>query len=181
MSDSLAIMILGAPWLALLCYYDARYRRLPNVLTLGGALVALAARFGYGYAPFLVEGASGGIVCGLFLLLPFLLGAAGGGDVKMIFAVGCMVGLSRVFDTLVFMSVCGFFLALFMLAFGAVDARRLKHYLRCVFDWRYDRAEGKKNLPPSDSEKSRVPFGIAIAMGMCCALIFEAFGERGAL
>ena len=61
-------------WLAVLAYQDCRYRRLPNWLTLGGALFALAWRFGDGGVHALMAGVWGGLVCGLFLLLPTPLG-----------------------------------------------------------------------------------------------------------
>ena len=63
-------------------------------------------------------------------------------------------------------SFAGLILALGMLAFKAVNPARLKHYARCLLDFRYDREKGKKSLPPPDSEACRVPFGVAIAAGL---------------
>ena len=166
------------PWLAILCYQDCRWRRLPNVLTLGAALVALTARYGLGGWALGNAGLLGGIVCGLFLLLPFVLHAAGGGDVKMLFAVGCAVGLGRTAETILFTSLAGLVLMVVMLFAGLTDSRRLKHLFRSVFDWRYDRKAGKAALPPKSNEKCRVPFGVAIAVGAWTTLVFEVFVTR---
>ena len=167
------------PWLVILCYQDCRWRRLPNVLTFGGALLALAARYGYGGIALGNAGLFGGIVCSLFLLLPFILHSAGGGDVKMLFAVGCAIGLDRAAVAILFISLAGLGLMLVMLFSGLADGRRLKHYLRCVFDWRYDRKAGREKLPPKSSEKCRVPFGVAIAVGTWLSLAFEIFVVSG--
>lgn len=164
--------ILLSAWLAVLVYHDCRHRRLPNALTLGGALVVLAWRFGCGMASFM-DGVWGGVVCGLFLLLPFILHAAGGGDVKMLFAVGCVMGIGRTAETILFTSLAGLLLMLVMLIWCNADSRRLRHFFRSAFDWRYNRADGAKSLPPKSDEKCRVPFGVAIAAGTWLALLYS--------
>ena len=152
-------------WLLALCASDLRQRRLPNVLTLGGTAVALAWRLGMGGLSALWSGVAGGFLCALLLIIPFLVHAAGGGDVKMLFAVGSAMGRSHVVGTLFYVSLAGLALAALFALFGRVDRSRLVHYARCVFDWRYDRAAGRAALPPKTSERARVPFGLAIAAG----------------
>jgi Flp pilus assembly protein protease CpaA len=157
-----------------LCANDLRRRRLPNVLTLGGAAAALAALWGAGGVAVMVDGLLAGLLCALFLLIPFFLRAAGGGDVKMLFACGIIAGMSHAMALLLFMSFAGFMLAVVMAAAGRVDLARLKHAGRCLFDWRYDRRAGRAALPPRESERGRVPFGLAIAAGLVVALGWEA-------
>lgn len=136
---------------------------------------ALIWRLVYGGVPFFMDGVIGGLLCGTFLLLPFLMRGAGGGDVKMIAAVGAVLGVYRIALMLFITSLAGFVLALFMLICRKADPARLKHYFLCLFWWKYDRAAGKAALPEKDSEKARVPFGVAIAVGTWLALIFEIF------
>lgn len=157
-------------WLAALCWSDFRRRILPNYLTLGGALAFLAWRFGAGNLAAVGDGILGGIVCGLFLILPFILHSAGGGDVKMLFACGCALGLKAAPGVILFTSLAGLALMLAMLLAGLADPSRLKHCARCLFDFRYDRAAGRAALPPKSSERCRVPFGIAIAAGVWCEI-----------
>lgn len=167
---------LGA-WLLVLCIQDWRTRRLSNWLTLGGAAAALAWRAGAGL-PALRDGVLGGLLCAALLFLPFLLHAAGGGDVKMLFAVGCFFGKARAMELLLCISLAGLLLAPALVIAGKASGGRLKHWLRCAFDWRYDRAAGRAALPPADDERYRIPFGIAIAAGTWAAMLF--FPQGGA-
>ena len=162
------------PWLIALCVSDVRYRRLPNVLTLGGLLVAMAMALGLGGVPGLTDAllAAG---CGfLFLIIPFLLRAAGAGDVKMLAAAAAFVGVHAIPFFLLATSFAGLLVAIVMIFLRQVSAARLKHAFRTLFDWRYDRKAGKAALPPKDDERARVPFGCAIALGVWATLVMEA-------
>ncbi|MBQ6470835.1 MAG: prepilin peptidase [Victivallales bacterium] len=170
----LFMAITATPWLGVLCWYDCKYRRLPNVLTLGMLAAALVWRFGYGRMPLFMDGLLGGLAAGLFLLIPFLLRGAGGGDVKMLCAAGCICGLRRIPMLLFCTSAAGFVLAAAMLLVGKVDGSRLKHWVRCVFDWRYDRQAGREALPAKTDERVRLPFGVAIALGLWITLAWES-------
>lgn len=180
MPESIVILAASLPWLVMLCYYDWRYRRLPNALTLGMAAIALTCRFGYGGLPMGLQGLLGGVICGLFLLIPFALKGAGGGDVKMLFAVGCLCGIIRTPGVLLSISCAGVILAIVMLLAGKVDGSRLKHACRSIFDPTYDRAAGRENLPPRSDERVRLPFGIAIALGTTFSLILDTILIAGA-
>lgn len=164
-----AILLAGV-WALILSIHDLRYRVLPNYLTLGGVVVALAIRGYTGGWPGLTDGAAAGAVAGVFLLLPFLMRGAGGGDVKMLFAAGAMVGWSRVLFLLWYMSLAGLALAFVMLALKPVAGQRLLHFARCAVDWRYDRKAGAAALPPRENANVRVPFAIAISVGLMLAL-----------
>lgn len=178
MKIPLLMAIVITPWLAVLCWYDVKLRRLPNVLTVGLALGALVWRLGYGGLPMLIDGAVAGFAAALFLFIPFLLRGAGGGDVKMLMAAGCYCGLARVPMMLFYMSLAGCIMAVVMLIAGRVDSRRIKHWARCVFDWRYDRKAGAAALPPKSDERGRLPFGVAIACGIWITFIVELILRR---
>ena len=160
-------------WAAGLSAYDVRHRVLPNWLTLGGAGLGLLVRGWAGGWNGFTDGLAAGAVAGVFLLVPFLMRGAGGGDVKMLFAAGTMAGWSRVIYLLWFMSLAGLVLALAMLVFGQADGARLKHYARCLLDWRYDRKAGTASLPSRESRHGRVPFGVAIGAGLVLALLMK--------
>ncbi len=179
MFSPMTILWVVTPWLAVLCYWDCRYRRLPNPLTFGAMAVALVWRLGMGGTGAFLDGVSGGVLCGLFLLLPFLLKGAGGGDLKMMCAAGCLLGTARTALMLLATSLSGCVLACVMLLAGWADGKRLKHYFRCLFDWRYDRKAGREQLPPPSDERNRLPFGVAIALGVWITLIFEIYGKGG--
>ena len=169
--------VLLTPWLVALCVSDVRHRRLPNVLTLGGLAVALAWRTGWGGIDGLWDGLATAGVCVFFLLPPFLVRAAGAGDVKMLAACGAFLGWSRLFLFLVSVSFAGFAVALVMVLMRRASVARLRHWFRCVFDWRSDRAAGRSAMPVRDDESVRIPFGLAIAIGAWGTLLMEV-GSR---
>src|SRR5262245_8754207 len=78
--------------IVLSCAWDLRARRLPNVLTFGSALAALAVHSLDGGLP--AAGLSvAGCLTGILLFLPwFLAGGMGGGDVKLLGAFGAWLG-----------------------------------------------------------------------------------------
>ena len=165
--------VLLVPWLAALCVADWKTRRLPNSLTLGGLAAGLVLDFGRGGAAGLFDGLEAAAVSALFLLLPFLVRAAGAGDLKMLAACGTFVGMRQVLPFLLFVSFAGFIVALAMIVARRTGAARLRHAFRTLFDWRYDRKAGRAALPPKEDEAGRVPFGLAIALGTLATLAAE--------
>ena len=79
-------------------YVDIKTRRVPNPLTMGiaalGVTLAVAGVSGVGTANALL-----GFAVGLLFMLPgFLIGATGGGDVKLFAALGTMLNASTIPD-----------------------------------------------------------------------------------
>ena len=165
-------LVLATPWLIWLAVCDCRKRELPNLLTFGGAAVMAMVALAVG-SDYLLASLVTAFLSALFLLLPFFLRAAGAGDVKMLFAAGLTAGPGNTLNLILLVSLAGLLLAVVMLAAKQVNPARLKHYMRCLFDFRYDRAAGKRNLPSSESESCRIPFGVAIAAGLWCNLAIQ--------
>ena len=74
-------------------------------------------------------------------------------------------------------SVFGLLLGIVMQLSGRFDPARLKHIAHCLFDWRYDRKQGRLNLPDRENEKVRIPFGVAISLGVWGTLLLRIAGE----
>ena len=82
---------------------DLKTRRIPNYLTLGGAMGGLGFQLGYHGLPGLLDGLAG-LGLGFILLLgPYLLGGMGAGDVKASAALGAWLGLRHAFYLFVYM------------------------------------------------------------------------------
>jgi leader peptidase (prepilin peptidase)/N-methyltransferase len=78
-------------WLVVLCVYDIRERRLPNWLTMPGALAILAVAAAVGHGLPALLGAIG--LAGLYLVVHLISPAAmGAGDVKLAAGVGGLTG-----------------------------------------------------------------------------------------
>lgn len=169
--------VLAAVWSVWAAVGDWRHRRIPNTLIIAGAVLALASASLFGVDAVLSALLSGGIAAA-FLLIPYFVRATGAGDVKMMFVAGVFAGPGRALSLICATAFCGFVLALGLLAFKAVNSARLRHYVRCAFDPRYDRAAGRAALPLRDDESCRVPFGAAIAVGLVLVR-FAALAEGG--
>ncbi|MEI6562765.1 MAG: A24 family peptidase [bacterium] len=169
---SLFMLLAVLAWAGVLSWVDFRTRLLPNWLTVGGAAVALFLRLWTGGWSSCLDGFSAASVAGAFLLIPFLMHGAGGGDVKMLFAAGAIAGCGKLFMLLWIMSVAGVVMGVMMLLLGYVDGARLQHTFRSLFDWRYDRVAGIKSLPPKEATRGRMPFSVPIAVGLVTALVW---------
>ena len=170
-------LALLVPYLTALAVMDVRTRRLPNVWTLGGLAAGVALQAGWNGAAGAADALTGAGICALFLLIPYLIRAAGAGDLKLLAACGAFFGLRDVAMLLVAVSFAGFLLAVIFLVSRHTRLPRLVHFFRSAFDWRYDRRAGAAALPPIESESGRVPFGIAIAVGTALTLAAELAGR----
>jgi prepilin peptidase CpaA len=74
------------------CVTDLRAKRIPNVLTFGGALAGIAFHAVTGGFTGVGHSAGGWVVGVLAYILPFVLGGLGAGDVKLIAALGAWLG-----------------------------------------------------------------------------------------
>ena len=176
-TQTVYVIAAATPWAAVLAWYDWRFRRLPNALTLGGAAAILAWQFGWGGVPYLLNSLLGGAIAGGLLLIPFLIRAAGAGDVKYLFAGGLLVGFPAVLPMMLIASLAGLALGLCMRLSGTLNGARVKHLCRSLFDWRYDRKAGRAELPDREDETVRVPFGVAISVGIWATLLLRLIGE----
>jgi prepilin peptidase CpaA len=87
--------------------FDVRTRRIPNALTFSAALAGLIFHVASsGQAGSQLAG--GGWVVGLLMLLPFfLLGGMGGGDIKLVAALGAWLGPSQTFWLAIYAGLAG--------------------------------------------------------------------------
>lgn len=145
---------------------DIRTRRIPNSLT------AAMAGIGVGLAAAGVSGVSlgasmVGLALGLALMMPgHALGATGAGDVKLMAAVGAMVGPGTVVTAFLFTAVAGGLLAVAV----AMRRRRLGATLA---------GAGRLIAAPTDVKQqigsaapsSRFAYGPAIAVGSVLAAL----------
>jgi leader peptidase (prepilin peptidase) / N-methyltransferase len=87
----MGIVVVALAWLAVLSGYDIRERRLPNWLTLPGAVAVLAVSWvaGRGSPALLGAAALAGLYLIVHLVAPTAMGA---GDVKLAVGVGALTG-----------------------------------------------------------------------------------------
>lgn len=152
---------------------DLGTRRIPNALTVGGLMVALGLRCFSG-VPAVTEGLLGALIAFGVSFPLFLLGGMGGGDVKLLSAVGAFLGPHRLWIALLAMALAGGVLALGvalvrrrLLASFAGMFRVLRHVtMRAVG------IEGTGAVSTlSSPDAVAVPYGVAIAVGALFGLV----------
>jgi prepilin peptidase CpaA len=147
---------------------DLRTRRIPNLLTGSMAIAGLGlAAFGWGSIS--VGAALLGCVIGLVLMLPgHALGATGAGDVKLMAAVGTLLGPLVVVNAVLFTAIAGGVLAVTV----ALQRRRLALTLAGTGRMIAAPADIKGEIA-SGASASRFAYGPAIAAGSMLAALLQ--------
>ena len=162
--------ILLSAMLLLAVRSDLDAQRIPNPLVAWGALAALAASMapgGIGIAPSLA-----GLFLGLCALLPlYAMRALGGGDVKLMAAVGAFTGPHALPLTLVATFIAGGLMTLLITLHRGTALRLLRNVrdmLTSVW-WRLVSRQAPV-LEPAPVSAGRMPYALAIAAGAWCQL-----------
>ena len=150
--------VLGA-LLAVACACDLAARRIPNLLVVLLAGAGVGAQLWTGG----LRGAGAGVLAGAalaaVLLLPWRLGALGGGDLKLLAAAAVWVGPSRLLAFALLTGIAGLPVAL-----AALLAHRLRR-------WQLVRAGAAGGpSPASPPQRPTVPLALAISLGALAAL-----------
>jgi prepilin peptidase CpaA len=146
---------------------DIKTRRIPNPMTVTGAL----AGFILNTALHGIPGARSsllGLALGAALFLPlFLLRGKGGGDVKLMAAVGAIAGLSNTFLIFVLTAITGGILALALLLWKGGLATVLRNCAFILYELAHFRAPYHRHpeLTLENSTSPKLPYAVPIALG----------------
>ena len=154
---ALIIMVCVAAW------SDVRSRRIPNRLTVAGLLVALSLRVLLGAVP-LWQGVLGAALALSISVLLFALGILGGGDAKLLTAVGAFLGPAGFVGALAISCVVGAVMAVGDAARRGVLLLLFIHLLDILAFWRAFGQGGERRRLTTPGALT-VPFGVAIAVG----------------
>jgi prepilin peptidase CpaA len=156
-SVALAALLGAAVW------FDIRLRRIPNALTVAGLGVALLLRSVNGVDS-LADGFAGAGFAVVLALIPFAFGLLGGGDVKLLGAVGGFMGAEHLFGALLAIALAGGVLALLEAlrrrAVLVVVSRSFAAVKHLMLFGRFG-----MGLTLESPEAITVPYGVAIAVG----------------
>jgi prepilin peptidase CpaA len=160
------------------CMTDVATRRIPNVLTYPVMLAAIVGRTALQGRHGLGIALAGGLVGGGIFLVFFLLHAMGAGDVKLITAIGCLVGPASAMEIVLATAIAGgIFAVLYSLWRG-----RLRAVLANVIDLiRFHAVAGAEMHPSlnlSNPQAARMPYGVAIAAGVLYS-VFALYRRGG--
>lgn len=162
-SAALTALVAG---LAIATVIDLRTRRIPNELTaaIAGVGLGLAATGTSGIG---VAASFAGFFLGLLLMMPgYMLGATGAGDVKLMGAVGAVMGPALVVSAFLFTAIAGGVLAVFV----AVRRQRLTETLARTGQLVAGPGDAPQKIRGATSA-SRFAYGPAIAIGTVVAAL----------
>ncbi|MRH44323.1 hypothetical protein GH741_16895 [Aquibacillus halophilus] len=148
---------------------DLRTRKIFNKIIFPSLILALLFNaFLLGW-PGLISSLLGFLTGLAILLIPYLLGGMGAGDVKLLAVVGAIKGTSFVLVTTVYMAVAGGIIAIGFLLFRKGVFKRLKSIFYSLCGIRY----GLKIPVASDGLHTTIPYGVAIAGGAVMAFVLN--------
>lgn len=149
---------------------DIRSARIPNRLTYSALVIALALRGTLLGLPGLKSGAVGVLTAGGLFLLLFILGAMGGGDMKLMAAVGAWVGGNEVMTLILAAALAGGVLAIGRIIYRNMLGETLLNTIRLLYYRLTSGLQPHPELNVQSPGSQRVPFGVAIAVGaLSCA------------
>jgi prepilin peptidase CpaA len=145
---------------------DLRTRRIPNYLTLGAALAGLGFQVGFHGWPGLWQGILGMALGFVLLILPYIKGGMGAGDVKALAALGSWLGPLAVLSLFLYMAIAGGVIILGLLAWRGLLWAKLKEGWVTLVNWILFRPYGIGPPPTPTPKTPGIPYGVALALGM---------------
>ncbi|MGQ9821123.1 MAG: A24 family peptidase [Thermogutta sp.] len=133
---------------------DWRMRRIPNLITVPAAILGMAFHALFPSGSGILFSLSGFAVGFLLLLLPYILGGGGMGDVKLLAALGSWLGPYWILIALAAGTVFAAVLALLMLVLGKSVAWQPKPVVTL--------SPRNRRIPRS---KTALPFAVPLALG----------------
>jgi prepilin peptidase CpaA len=154
---------------SIVSYCDIKYSTIYNKLTFSffiiGTLVNCAAH-GFAGLTFSIIGTLAGLS---LLLIPFILGWVGGGDVKYLASVGSLVGgLTILYSTILGLIFSGIAAIVYLL----IHKRFKKLLIELIFAFR-SFTLGIEKVPLSNYGK--LPLGVFLSFGICIVWIYLNF------
>lgn len=143
-------------------WWDLRYRKIPNALTLPAIVAALCLHGAFHAGQGLLLSLAGALAAGALVLPGYALGFTGGGDLKLLMAVGALLAFPNAIVAGLLALVIGGVLGLVT----AARTRRLRDSLMRTLHLGHWIALRAAKVPLARPEGSgvRVPFGVAIAL-----------------
>jgi len=165
LTDMAGIHLVALSVASLACVFDLRTRRIPNWLTLGSAAAALAYHLTTGGLDGLEGSAVGWLVGSALLIVPYALGGMGGGDVKLVGALGAWLGPRDVFWLAMYTGMVGAIAAVAVSAWQGYLRQALNNVRLMLMHWRVNGLRPVPELTLETSGGPRLAYAVPILAG----------------
>ncbi|MDQ0351314.1 prepilin peptidase CpaA [Alkalibacillus filiformis] len=149
---------------------DLKERKIYNKVLLPAFVAALLLNsFFYGLSG-LGDALLGSLIGFAILLIPYLMGGMGAGDVKLLAVIGAFQGPIFVVVTAIYMALLGGLVGLAMLIFRKGLIQRVRNLFRAILNMRYGI---KPQFNQQSTLKMTFPYGVAIVGGAVASFLLD--------
>lgn len=154
---------------------DWRLRKVPNWLTFSMILTGILMQTIYGGTAGLKESVFGALLGIALLYLPFALGGMGGGDVKLMSAIGAFAGPLVLIKVFLASAIFGGVLSLFEIARKRMWRRTLKNLRDKIHHFLLTQRflSDPESTLAAESDSAQTPYAMAIILGYLCIYFFK--------
>lgn len=158
---------------------DIRCRRIPNWATFSTILLALVIHCIHNGLPGLLLSLKGLGLGFALLLLPHLLGGIGAGDVKLLAAVGAVLGPDQTFLVFLFTAIIGGIVALVTMAYRKEFWSTLRNIGTMLYGFCSGAGVAAFQVDRASLKEKGIPYGAVIAAGVLAAVLYSSFMSNG--
>ncbi|WP_053361540.1 prepilin peptidase [Bacillus sp. FJAT-27251] len=153
---------------------DVKKRKILNIVTIPSTLIGITYySITLGLSGFLFSGQ--GFLVGLSLLLiPYLLGGMGAGDIKLMAAIGALMGTTFVFYSFLYTALIGGVIAILLLFKQKGFSNSVRSLFFHIFFYKSS-IGSLLHLGKVERPRISFPYGVAIVLGTFCTLIWGGF------
>jgi prepilin peptidase CpaA len=152
------------------CVTDIRNRRIPNGLTFGAAAAALvfqtAAHGGTGF----MSAVGGWLTGALIMFVPFALRGLGGGDVKLLAALGAWLGPGKAVWLALYAGAAGFVMAIAVAAYAGYLPTAFSNVWFLLQHWTVNGIRPLNDVSLEGSRGPRLAYALPIFAGLVLAI-----------
>jgi len=145
---------------------DLRMRRIPNLLTFGAAATGVVYHLISGGFAGLGHSAAGWFVGALVFVVPFALRGLGGGDVKLLAALGAWIGPGDVLWLALYTGVAGGAMAVVVAVANGYLRRAFDNVWMLLCHWRVAGLRVLPELTLDGSSAPKLAYAVPILAGM---------------
>jgi prepilin peptidase CpaA len=152
------------------CVTDLRSRRIPNLLTFGGAVAGVLFHAVTGSTHGLLMSTGGWVVGLMVYLLPFLLGGLGAGDVKLVAALGAWLGPHDVAWLALYAGVAGGVGALAIALLHSYLSQAFRNIYLLLMHWRVAGMRPLHEVSLAGSAGPRLAYAVPVLAGLIATI-----------